>query len=195
VRTSTILDHPGGIAAIVLAILIVAACGGDEPSDPAATGPVVDCIGVPAAHCREAVDQALADAGGSRVVAITIRCSAPSCTLQQGQTEVTVLLADGRQITSGTGWAAAAPAPAENVEIPLPVRPTCAGVPLKACEQFATDSVQHLGRPVDTVVSILVRCAAATPCLETTGSGSTDVTFRDGTHQTSEWVYEGAIGP
>jgi hypothetical protein len=48
---------------------------------------------------------------------------------------------------------------------------------------------------VDTVVSILVRCAAATPCLETTGSGSTDVTFRDGTHQTSEWVYEGAIGP
>lgn len=190
-----ILEPLGGVAALMLAIVNVAGCGGDEPSDPAATGPVVDCMGVPAAYCQEAVDQALADAGGSRVVAITIRCSAPSCTVQEGQTEVTVLLADGRQITSGTGWAAAAPGPAENVEIPLPVRPICAGVPLKTCEQFATDSVQHLGRPVDTVVSILVRCAAATPCLETRGSGSTDVTFRDGTHQTMDWIYEGALGP
>jgi hypothetical protein len=111
VRTSTILDHPGGIAAIVLAILIVAACGGDEPSDPAATGPVVDCIGVPAAHCREAVDQALADAGGSRVVAITIRCSAPSCTLQQGQTEVTVLLAAGRSRQGRAGQLPPRPRP------------------------------------------------------------------------------------
>jgi hypothetical protein len=188
------------LGTILLAVVVVAACGADGPSEAAALEPIVDCAGVPAERCQSAVVEAMAEPGNRpHVRAITVRCTAPSCTIQEGQMAVTVLLDDGSQITSGSGWAAAAPgAPVrgEGPEVPLPVKPACIGVPPKACEQFAKASLDGLGaRPVDTIVSIVVRCAAGVPCVETRGSGSTDLTFRDGTRQTSDWVYEGAISP
>lgn len=165
--------------------------------DGAPAEPVVDCIGVPAEQCRSAVADAMASAAaGDRVTAITIRCTAPSCSPEDGEMAVTVILVGGRRTTSMSAWAMApATAADEGTVVPLPVQPICAGVPVKACAQFATDSVQHLDRPADDVVSILVRCAADKPCVDERGAGSTDLTFRDGTHQTSEWIYEGAIGP
>lgn len=186
-------------AALLLVVLVAAGCGVDEPSDTALE-PIVDCVGVPAEHCQSAVIEAMADpASRSHVRAITIRCTAPLCTIREGQTSVTVQLDDGSQLTTGSGWAAAEPAvpgPGRGQPVPLPVKPVCIGVPQKHCEEFAQGSLDGLGdRPVDTIVSIVVRCEAGVACIETRGSGSTDVTFRDGTKQTSGWLYEGAIGP
>jgi hypothetical protein len=189
------------LGTILLAVVVVAACGADGPSEAAALEPIVDCAGVPAERCQSAVVEAMAEPGNRpHVRAITVRCTAPSCTIQEGQMAVTVLLDDGSRITSGSGWAAAAPGvPAPDrgtVDVVLPVKPICIGVPPKACEQFAKSSLDGLGaRPLDTIVSIVVRCGAGAPCIETRGSGSTDLTFRDGTRQTSDWVYEGAISP
>jgi hypothetical protein len=186
-------------AAFLLLVVLATGCGGDEPSN-AAFEPIVDCVGVPGEKCQSAVVEAMADpATRSHVRAITIRCTAPVCTMREGQTSVTVLLDDGSQLTTGSGWAAAEPAvpgPGRGQPVPLPVKPVCIGVPPKHCEEFAQGSLDGLGpRPVDTIVSIVVRCEAGVACIETRGSGSTDVTFRDGTKQTSDWVYEGAIGP
>jgi len=188
------------LAGLLLAIVIVAACGVDGPADTAPVAPFVDCVGVPADQCRSAVVQALADPGDRpHLRVITVRCTAPSCTVREGQMSVTILLDDGRQMTTMSGWAAAdagAPEPRQAIDIPLPVKPTCAGIARPACEQFARESLQGLGdRPVNTVVSIVVRCTAGAPCNDTSGKGTTDVTFRDGTKQTSDWLYEGATGP
>jgi hypothetical protein len=183
----------------VLVVVVAAGCGVDGSSD-AALEPIVDCVGVPGERCQSAVFEAMADAGTRpHVRAITVRCTAPVCTIREGQMSVTVLLDDGSQFTTGSGWAAAepaAPGPGRGQPVPLPVKPVCIGVPPRNCEEFAQGSLDGLGdRPVDTIVSIVVRCGAGAACIETRGSGSTDLTFRDGTKQTSDWVYEGAIGP
>lgn len=182
----------------MITVAIVAACSGDEPSDSPAVEPVVDCLAVPAEKCQNALNEAVANAGdGARVAAVRIRCTAPSCTTREGQIAVTVLLADGRQITTGSGWAVAAPAvPVEVVEVPLPVRPICIRVRRDTCEDLAKSAVQGpTGRAVAGVVSITVQCAAGTLCDGTRGTGSTDVTLLDGTHQTGGWSYEGETGP
>ena len=186
-------------AACLLVVVFAAGCGGDEPSN-AALEPIVDCVGVPRELCQSAVVEAMADpATRSHVRAITIRCTAPSCTIREGQTSVTVLLDDGSQLTTGSGWAAAEPAvpgPGRGQPVPLPVKPVCIGVPPERCEEFAQGSLDGLGdRPVDSIVSIVVRCEAGVACIETRGSGSTDLTFRDGTKETSDWLYENGIGP
>jgi hypothetical protein len=179
------------IVLVAVAALTLAGCGDDGPST-APLGPTVDCVGVPVDHCRDGVAGALAAAGNAPVTSIMIRCSVPSCSAREGQMTVTVLFADGRQTTSGSGWATAAAGPVQIDPVELPVEPTCLGVALDQCEQLAQSFVEGTVSVEEDVVSIVVRCGAAKPCDAADGSGTTDVTLRDGTQRTSHWSYENA---
>jgi hypothetical protein len=187
---------PASIRAFALvAAVIVAGCGRGEASESTTNGPVIDCLGVPAQQCREAVDEAIATAGGeSLVTAVTVRCNAASCTARDGQLTVAVTLANGESTSWGTRWSALGPPIGQDDGLPVPA--TCEDVPLVTCLDFAKTAIQdQIARPVDQVVGITVRCAAGTVCDADAGEGSTEVLFRDGTKHESHWAYEEPIGP
>ena len=150
----------------------------------------IECLGVPARQCQEALDMARADATAP-LVELRIRCVAPPCTLQQGETEAVARYADGRQSTFGTGWSGAVPAPPAPAVPPDPidlaVRPVCLGVPEALCLEMARDAVSGLSADGPDVRSITVRCT--TVCTPTKAEGETTIVFADGTSTETIWGY------
>ena len=172
--------------------LLLAGCG--DPAPPATIppgGPVVDCQGVPAGTCQQALADAQSNAVvGTGVVSLRVACTAPPCTMQNGQAKVDILYSNGRVDSFSAAWAGAMPAGAPPPRPPaLTVAPACHGVPADRCREFATSAME--GMPAGKVVaSIVVRCQPG-PCTPTNGDGTATVTFTDGTTMESGWGYGG----
>ncbi len=185
----------GRILAVAVVALMVSACGGSAQSTVIPDQPLVECVGVPPETCRQSLAEAQQNATpGTIVVQIRVVCTKLPCTLQNGEAKVDVLYSNGRTNSSGIGWAAAAPMPAGPPQPapPLPVKPTCLGLPVAGetdnCLDFATSAMENVldGREV---VAIVVRCKPG-PCTASGGAGETMLTFAGGTTQTSEWSYQ-----
>lgn len=179
------------LAAAVLATLVVAGCEepGSAPAGPVGA-PQVVCQGVPRAACQQGADTGAQGPGGARgtIARIVVRCKLPVCTDASGEADITVFYVDGRQETSGYGWASA-PAVPVQVDPPIPVtfEPECVGVPLQQCIEMAT--TEPGGTGVDaTVGAITVRCSAI--CTAASGQGQTTYDFVDGRASvTIDWTY------
>ncbi len=129
------------VSLAVAALFALAACA--LIADPV-TRPVSgrDCIGVPAATCQGFLDQAEQDApdGFGIVTGIRIACTTV-CTEDAGEADIETTYANGRTLSSHTGWQTAGPGPGNPggppvVQVdptPLPIRPTCIGVPELWC--------------------------------------------------------------
>ncbi len=185
----------------LLAVSVIAALGVACDALPAVpVGPVGDpqvvCQGVPRAACQQAFD--VSGAAPGSVVQVVVRCTVPVCTNATGEAEVTIRFADGRTETSGYGWASAPhpqpQAPPEPPRVgpedasPLPIQPTCVGVPAEMCTQMASGGPGGDGVD-DTVRAITVRCSAV--CTPLAGQGQTTYEFVDGRAPiTHDWIYE-----
>lgn len=173
--------------AFALLVLTVAACEPVVETLVPVGAPRIDCQGVPPQQCQEALDMAR-DNSRAPLVELVVRCTAPPCTIQQGQTEARARFADGSQQTFGSGWSGAVPAPVpvppEPVG-PLPVEPVCLGVPAQVCRDMASSAVSNLQPGSPPVASITVRCTEV--CTPTNGTGESVVVFADGTSTGSSW--------
>lgn len=175
-----------GIVAVLA--LAAAACGSAvETLTPLET---VDCQGVPAQQCQEAVDQARG-VSRAKLVQVVVRCSAPSCTDQAGQLDVQASYDDGTGTAWGSAWGAAVPGQPGmgGPAVPLPVRPVCLGVAEAICLEMASSTVSGLPAGGPAVRSISVRCTAV--CTPTKAEGAMSIVFVDGTSTISTWGYEG----
>jgi hypothetical protein len=169
----------------------LAACGmivggGLEPLPP---GPPLECIGVPAATCQQAQQDARNNAAPGVVpVRVRVVCTSATCTPETGEVQVDVGYSDGRRDGYEMSWASAGEAPVGE-PLELPVEPVCQGVPAVPCGDAALSAFGSvLGQEV---ASIVVTCAAA-PCTDASGETSTTVTFADGTEETQSSSYLGA---
>lgn len=181
-------------AVLLAATSLVVACGGAAPADPTATARI-DCTGLPAVRCDEAVASVARSLPNDHPVRIEVRCISEPCTESSGAMETTVTMVDGRQLhanpltwsdASATGGGAVPPGqPAGGPgQVRLPVEPTCQGVPLATCRDMGSNFESGHG----AVVSILVRCTI-NPCTATAGQGDTVITYADGTQSTGGWGY------
>ena len=67
------------------------------------------CVGLALDVCRTAATAAVNDVEPSkRVVAVDVRCQ-PRCTEMDGETSITITMADGSTHTSGMGWSGGPP--------------------------------------------------------------------------------------
>jgi hypothetical protein len=180
-------------AGIAIATLLLAAGCGDPPTDAstAPSGPAITCVGVPAGACARAVENI--GSNGSRVppAAMRVTCTAPFCSHREGAVTIDVVYADGTRSSSGYGWAAAAPAGQAPGPPALTVVPTCIGIDRQHCQSLAQDAQGE--RPVPPRVrSIIVTCTAV--CGAVGGTGTTVISYDDGTSEQSGWSYDG-VGP
>lgn len=77
--------------------------------DPAPL-PAPVCTGIPLDVCRQQVDGAVDSVSPSKhIVAITVRCSVPSCTAAKGAADISITLGDGSTQQSNARWEGAAP--------------------------------------------------------------------------------------
>ena len=182
------------LAAVALAAVIVAGCEepGSAPAGPVGA-PQVVCQGVPRAACQQGADTGAQGPGGARgtIARIVVRCKLPVCTDATGEADITVFYVDGRQETSGYGWASAPamPAPVPVITPPeLAVQPQCQGVPLQQCQDIAMSiDPEEMARPIE---SITVRCNGV--CTPDSGQGQTIVHHLDGSADLSiDWAYGG----
>jgi hypothetical protein len=180
-------------AGIALATLLLAT-GCDDPATDASTAPVepaVACIGVPAGACARAVEETGSSGSSVPPAAIRVMCTAPSCSDREGAVRIGVVYADGTRSSSGYGWAAAVPAGQAPGPPALTVVPTCIGIDRPHCQSLAQDAQGE--RPVPPHVrSIIVTCTAV--CGPVKGSGTTVITYVDGTTENSGWSYD-SVGP
>jgi hypothetical protein len=186
----------GRLAAITLAIatvLVVAGCGEPPPEESIApTDPTVSCIGVPASACRQAVEGIRSNGFKVPAAAIQVTCAPGICTELQGAVSIEVVYADGSRSSSGFAWGAAA----NPVQVPGPpaltVVPVCIRVDAEQCRNMAENAQGGRQFP-PPIRSIVVTCTAV--CGATNGSGTTVITYADGTTDDGSWTYEGAAPP
>jgi hypothetical protein len=151
--------------------------------------PVVDCR-APASTCATAVNDAWMQVTvGVVPIAVQVVCK-PGCTVTEGEADIAVRYSDGSTGTWTTGWSGAVPAGPPIARPPMPVAPTCQGVPEPTCTDMALSAWESTGG--DGVVSIVVRCGAAGGCTPARGEGETTVTYADGRTMVTGWGYEGA---
>ena len=184
-------------AAIVAVAWLALACASSPPVDPAAS-PRISCVDVPQANCDEAVASVARSLPNEHPALIEIICASPPCTAASGATMTIVTLADGRRLTSnalpwsdptasGGGGGIPVPVPGGPGVAPLPVEPTCQGVPPVSCRDMAASFLDP-GGGHGGVISIVVRCTK-NPCTVKTGEGDTLITYGDGTNLTGGWAY------
>ena len=97
------------LAIVALALVAVACIPPAAPAAPVDPQRVV-CQGVPGAACRQALDVITSNPGNAprgAIARVVVRCTLPVCTDDNGETQITVFYADGRQETSGYGWGSA----------------------------------------------------------------------------------------
>ncbi len=170
------------LAGVVLVVLSVAACDAVTlPQPQPVANPQVVCLAVPDQPCKQAFD--ITGAAPGSVAQVVVQCTAPVCTVQDGEANVTVVFIDGRRESSGYGWAGAGgggvaappPIPVQPPE-PLTISPVCLGVPLAQCLDMAATGPEGEGVGPE-VRSITVRC---TDICTNGGSGQTTYEFKDG---------------
>ncbi len=164
-----------GVAVVAVAWLALA-CASSPPVDPAAS-PRISCVDVPQANCDEAVASVARSLPNEHPTLIEIICASPPCTAASGATMTIVTLADGRRLTSNAlpwsdstasgGGGVPVPAPGGPGVAPLPVEPTCQGVPPVSCRDMAASFLDP-GGGHGGVISIVVRCTK-NPCTVKTG--------------------------
>ena len=176
------------------AVLALAGCGGVAATPvPVEVLPSIECTRIPAQTCREIVDSARREADpGTVPVRIRAVCTRAMCTPQGGDASIEVLYSNGRSDNHSIGWAGAVgvdpgpPPPVEPLPVPLPVEPICLGIAAEPCRERAREaSESNLGR--GDIRGIVVRCTGV--CTPEQGTGTTLVTFADGTTTTSDWGY------
>jgi hypothetical protein len=179
----------------IIAIFAVAGCGAPASSRPPES-PRIDCQGVPAERCDEAVASVGLSLPNTNPTSIEVVCVSGTCTTESGAMDTVVTLADGSQLRSSTiTWSQGIPAPGGVKPLPIPVpppvvpvEPLCQEVPVSMCRTLAETAFGELSD--QAVASIVVRCSEL-PCTDDHGIGETVVTYADGTSQTSNWEYEG----
>ena len=178
---------------LILATLaaLLAGCAPVAPTPPAVIPdePVVDCR-APASTCATAVDDARAQVSGGVVpIAVQVVCK-PGCTVLEGEAEIAVRYSDGSTGGWTAGWSGAVPPGPPIARPPMPVAPTCQGVPEPTCNEMAQSAWESTGG--EGVASIVVRCTARGGCTAARGEGDTTVTYADGRTMETGWGYEGA---
>lgn len=146
-----------------------------------------ECIGFPAEKCDElaaAIEQDAAPHGG--ISAYRLACTSGVCTAQEGQGVRTVVFADGQVEDSGFGYTVPGEPPSApgRTEPPLAVTPSCVGVPLSWCEEFARTMVADNVREGEVVASVTVECLAT--CTAQDGDARVRVVLADGTVLTTD---------
>jgi hypothetical protein len=182
------------LATIAIAtILLAAGCGDPSPDESAAPiGPGITCIGIPASTCSQAMEGVRSN--GSRVppVAIRVTCTARVCNESDGAVSVEVVYADGSRSSSGFGWSAAG----KPVQVPGPpvltVVPVCIRLDQEHCRSMA-ENAQGGRRFPPPIRSIVVTCTGV--CGPAKGSGTTVITYADGSTDNGDWTYEDAAPP
>jgi hypothetical protein len=186
----------GAFAILVMVAATMIACSLPvmEPATPA-PAPVVDCISTPQETCRTALADALGNTpAGERLVRVRVTCSIPECTLLAGTAQVDAMYSDGTVDSFASEWSGPDSGPpdggagASGITI-LPVTPTCVGVDGDRCREMAKNIIVPQGPP-RRVVAILVTCTASA-CTSRDGSGTTRVTYDDGTTREADWGYAG----
>ena len=109
--TVPVCDRKGGAGTVVVTL----ANGGKVTEaftyvgDPAPV-PVPACTRMAMDVCRQIASSTAADAPPSKSIrAISITCTASSCTRDRGEADVLVQFADGSEFQSNTGWDGASP--------------------------------------------------------------------------------------
>lgn len=188
------------LGALVLATTLLAGCGLMDPVIiPAA--PPVDCRGVPAQTCRHVVSDTRAQARGPGVVPVAIRvaCTRAVCADQEGEAQIDVRYSDGSEDHYTMGWSGAVDEPGQGrrpAPTPsLPIEPTCEGVPVQPCHDNAFVGLANGGMAPEAleVTSIVVVCLKGS-CTDEAGTGTTTVTYVDGTTNAADWSYESGTG-
>ena len=184
------------ILTLVALAALLTGCAPGAPTPPAVLPdqPVVDCR-APASTCATAVDDARAQvAPGVVPIAVQVVCK-PGCTVLEGEADIAVRYSDGSTGGWTAGWSGAVPPGPPDPAIappPMPVAPTCQGVPEPTCTDMAQSSWESAGGDDADVVSIVVRCTSAGGCTPARGEGRTVITFADGRTADTGFGYEGA---
>jgi hypothetical protein len=181
------------LAAITLVIgtlLLAAGCGEPSPDESIApTDPTIGCIGVPASTCRQVVDGIRSNGFQVPPASIQVTCTPGICTELQGAVSIEVVYADGSRSSSGFVWGAAG----NPVQVPGPpaltVVPVCIRIDAKQCRNMAENALGGRQFP-PPIRSIVVTCTGR--CDATNGSGTTVITYANGTTDHGDWTYEGA---
>lgn len=144
-----------------------------------------ECEDVESTMCARLIAEVAADRTRA-ISAISVRCATGSC--DQGDGEVTILVsfADGTTAVRNVGWNGTA------LAIGFPAVPTCEGIKVEPCNRQAANSFR-LGEE-GRIVAIHVRCEEGL-CGPEEGTGTTRVTFRDGTVREESWAYAMAPEP
>jgi len=178
----------GLLGALVMAVPAVAGCAPSLPPGERT------CVGFPAEVCGRQVAELEREAmthGG--LVAYRIVCTSGSCTAAQGEGKETVVFADGSGREGGFGYASpVGPPPVAPSRGPLPVTPTCLGVPDGWCTEMARTGVENVA-DWSSIMAVVVRCT--TSCSPTVGDGETRIRLADGSEQTVGWGYNGEVPP
>ncbi len=175
------------------AIAVLAGCvlaGGAAKLPPGTR----ECVGFPAEVCQRQVQGLERDgAAHGGVVAYRIVCTSGVCGIDQGEGTQTVVFADGTGGETGFGYAVPAATPPDDglpdgTPAPLPVTPTCIGVPAAWCEDLARSAVEEAERAGEVVVTITVVCS--TTCTDRGGAGETRIGLPDGGVLPNPWEYK-----
>jgi hypothetical protein len=175
--------------AVLGSVLLLAACAGAPDLRPGER----TCAGFPADVCaRQVAELEREGRAHGGVVAYRVVCTSASCTSARGDGTESVVFADGTGREGGFGYAAAEGMPPEATFRPLPVAPSCLGVPAAWCAEQARAGAEMVS-DWSTIATITVRCTGA--CSPAAGEGETRLVLRDGTARTQGWNYSGEAPP
>jgi hypothetical protein len=143
------------------------------------------CERVESTMCARLIAEVAADRSRA-ISAIAVRCATGSCDQSDGEVTISVSFADGTTALRNIGWDATA------LAIAFPTVPTCEGIKVDPCNRQAASGFRF--DQAGAIVSIHVRCEEGL-CGPDEGTGSTRMTFRDGTVREESWAYASAPLP
>ncbi len=140
------------------------------------------CENMAGGACQEQADQISARHRGA--TQIDLKCSVPTCDRNGGSGTAVVTMPDGTTLNEVFTYV--------GVQGALPV-PICKGLPIDACQNAASGSVDGIV-PSKRVVAIEVTCTAPV-CLVSKGEADVTISLSDGSKQESGMGWEGAAQP
>jgi hypothetical protein len=162
---------------LLLGALVLVAGGGCQAFSDGV--PRSGCEGVEAAMCSRLVAEMAADRIAN-VSSIAIRCATGLCDAHDGDTTISIGMADGTSVSRAVSWHAT------NKTRFFPVVPTCEEIERDACNLQAASSWTVGEEP--NIVRIHLRCEPGM-CGPDEGTGVRRVAFRDGAIREESWSY------